>query len=115
MKPKCRPVVKFRNIDEGVLQAIQMGEKQSLEDEAPSDEDESGSGSDDENERGTNLPVPPPPEAFSFEVDSDIDIDSVGLRDMVAIESVVREEAQPPLAPQRPLNPPQHAAPNWNW
>jgi hypothetical protein len=78
-----------------------MGEQHSLEDDAlPDDEDESGSGSDDENERGTNLPAPPPPEAFSFEVDSNVDIDSVGLRDMVAIESVVREEVQPP---QRPL------------
>jgi hypothetical protein len=105
--------VKFRNIDEGVLKAIQMGEQRSLEDGATSDdEDESESGSDDENEKGTNLPVPPPPEAFSFEVDSDVDIDSVGLRDKVAIESVVREEVQPP---QRPLKPPQHATPNWNW
>jgi hypothetical protein len=55
-----------------------------------------------------------PPQAFEFEIDAEIDINSMGLRDMVALESVVREEVQPqkeiPKATQQ-----VSVAPNWNW
>jgi hypothetical protein len=56
----------------------------------------------------------PPPEAYAFEIDAEIDINSTALKDMVAIEPVVREES-------RPLKETQKAAqkvpvtPNWNW
>jgi hypothetical protein len=39
--------------------------------------------------------TPPPLKAFTFEIDADIDIDSKALRDMVSVDPVVRDGAQP--------------------
>ena len=61
----------------------------------------------------TNAAGPLPPQAFEFEIDPEIDIDSVALRDMVAIEPVVREEVH--LRKEKPKAMQQAAAPNWNW
>jgi hypothetical protein len=68
--------VKFRNIDENALQVIHTG------DESVSDDDAS----------------PLPPQAFAFEIDIQyigIDINSTALRDMAAVEPIVREEVRP--------------------
>jgi hypothetical protein len=55
-----------------------------------------------------------PPQAFEFEIDTEIDINSTALRDMVAVEPVVREEVRP----QKEISKATQQvtmAPNWNW
>jgi hypothetical protein len=97
-------------LDESVLQTIETGNDCSPEGGAPPEEDaESDSDSDDEE---TNI-VGPPTQALMFEIDVDVDINSKVLRDMVSVEPVVQEEAQP----RGPLNMAQQGpmAPNWNW
>jgi hypothetical protein len=116
-KPKCRPAVKFRNIDENALHVIQTGDQSVSDDgglsehgDEPESEPESDSESEDETE--TNVAGPVPPQAFAFEIDSEIDINSIAL--MVAVEPVVREEVRPQ---KETLKATQQVAvaPNWNW
>jgi len=117
-KPKCRPAVKFRNIDENALHVLQTGDQNVLDDGIPSEhEDEPESGSESEDETGTNIASPPqspPSQAFAFEIDTEIEINSTALRDMVAEEPVVHEEIRPqketPKVTQQVT-----VTPNWNW
>jgi hypothetical protein len=115
-KPKCRPAVKFRNIDENALQIVQTGDQGVSDDGGLSEHgDEPGSDSESEDETETNVASgTAPPQAIAFEIDTEIDINSTALRDMVAVEPVVREEVRPqketPKVMQRVT-----VAPNWNW
>jgi hypothetical protein len=83
-------VVKFWNIEGGVLQAVQS-EQDDAEDKDLSDVD---SDSEDEGGDGNGDEMAPPPRTITFEIDRDIDITSQALRDMVLTEYSV---CQPPL------------------
>jgi hypothetical protein len=81
---KYRPVVKFRNIEKSVLQAIQTG---GADDGLMPDVDVE---SDNEDE-ADNEPLGPgmdEGEPVAFEIDPDIDINSRALKDMVSIDPV---------------------------
>ena len=112
-KPKCRPAVKFRNIDENALQAIQIGD-QTNDGGVSEHGDEPESDSESEDETETNAAGPLPPQAFEFEIDTEIDINSMALRDMVAIDPVVREETRPRKETSKATQQ-VTTAPNWNW
>ena len=102
MRTQYRPVVKFRNIDESVLQIVQTG----------------GNGAEDPDslEEDVNVAGPPPAQAFTFEIDVDVDINSKALRDMVSADPAVQEEVRPQQA-SSVVNAPQAlvVVPNWNW
>lgn len=51
---------------------------------------------------------------FEFEIDTEIDINSMVLRDMVAIDHVVREETRPRKETSKATQQ-VTTAPNWNW
>jgi hypothetical protein len=108
-KPKYRPAVKFRNIDEGVLQAVQTGSRNVADDDTPS-EGEDESDSDNESDGGMDESMdagPAPLQAFTFEIDVDIDIDSKALRDMIAVDRDQVQQQRPP----KPAQAAQHAHP----
>jgi hypothetical protein len=72
---------------------------------------ESDCDSDDE---GPHIAGPPPLQALTFEINVDVDINSKALRDMVLVESIVREEAQPQQGPSM-VALQERVAPDWNW
>jgi hypothetical protein len=77
-------------------------------------EEDAESECDSDDEVDTNIADPAPIQAFTFEIDVDIDIDSKALRDMVSVDPVVREEAQPLQRPSVAA-PQARVAPDWNW
>jgi hypothetical protein len=111
-KPKYRPAVKFRNIDESVLQTVQTGARSAAEGDAMTEGEDEFDDDESDDEMDTSMDGPPR-QAFAFEIDVDIDIDSKALQDMVAVDPVVREEVQPQQGPKPAQQAPQ--APNWDW
>jgi hypothetical protein len=86
---KYRPVVKFWNIKESVLQAVQTG---SADDESVADID-GVADSDNEDEAEDKLleleiDERQPAQAVAFEIHPDIDINSKALKDMVSTDPV---------------------------
>ncbi|KAG2079898.1 ribonuclease H-like domain-containing protein [Suillus cothurnatus] len=86
---KYRPVVKFRNIEESMLQAVQTG---SADDESVADID-GVADSDNEDEAEDKLleseiDEHQPAQAVAFEIHPDIDINSKALKDMVSTDPV---------------------------
>ncbi|KAG2116350.1 hypothetical protein BD769DRAFT_1778182 [Suillus cothurnatus] len=86
---KYCPVVKFRNIEESVLQAVQTG---STDDESVADIDRVAD-SDNEDEAEDKLleseiDEHQPAQAVAFEIHPDIDINSKALKDMVSTDPV---------------------------
>jgi hypothetical protein len=86
---KYRPVVKFQNIEESVLQAVQTG---SADDESVADIDRvSDSDNEDEAEDKlleSEIDERQPAQAVAFEIHPDIDINSKALKDMVSTDPV---------------------------
>jgi len=108
-------VVKFRNIDENVLEAVQTGNQIVSDDNDLSDhKDEPGSDSDSEGETETNLANLLLREAYAFEIDTEIDINLMALKDTVAKEPIVCEKVCPQKETQRVAQK-VPVAPNWNW
>jgi hypothetical protein len=115
-KQVYRPVVKFRNIEESVLRAVQS-EQDDAEDRDLSDVD---SDSEDEGGDVNGDEMAPPPRAITFEIDPDIDITSQALRDMVSTEHSVGQSASPPqpASANHGISEAREASsvrPNWNW
>jgi hypothetical protein len=116
-KQVYRPVVKFRNIEESVLRAVQS-EQDDAKDRDLSDVD---SDSEDEGGDANGDEMALPPRAITFEIDPDIDITSQALQDMVLTEHSVRQSASPP----QPASANAHGIyeaheasslrSNWNW
>ena len=117
VKQEYRPVVKFRNIEESVLRAVQTrtGDEPSPRNHDLSEDAESDYDSEDDN-TDTNIIRPPPAQDFAFEIDEDIDIDSKGLRDMVSVEPVVHEISQSRHVLSKTALPARlPESPNWDW
>ena len=109
-KIKYQPAVKFCCIKENVLQAIQMGNDCKSE----SDDKDSELERDSDVEASTNIAGPLPIQATIFKIDPDIDITSEALSDMVSVDPVVREQAQPQQGTLKRV-PQTDEAPDWNW
>lgn len=89
MLSKYCPVIKFRNIEESVLQAVQTG---SADDESVADIN-GVADSDNEDEAEDKLleseiDERQPAQAVAFEIHPDIDINSKALKDMVSTDPV---------------------------
>jgi hypothetical protein len=102
--------VKFRNIEESVLRAVQC-ERDDVEDRELSDTESDGDDSDSEADMNDTQP---PPRALTFKIDPHIDITSPALRDMVATEQCIVQLA---LAFFPCVNTAEtsNAEPDWEW
>ena len=106
------PVVKFRNIEESVLHAVQSKDDDE-EDKELSDDESASEGEDSKPHWDEILP----PRAPTFEVDRDIDMTSQALRDMVSTEHSVGPSVHPQCTPSDVREAPRTsgAQPDWDW
>ena len=105
-----RPVVKFRNIEKNVLQAVQS-EQDDAEDKSLSDSD---SDDDDTDSEADIHDKRPPPRALTFEIDPDVDITSQALRDMISTDQSVGQSSQAQSAPANSSDT-SGTVPDWDW
>jgi hypothetical protein len=103
-----QPVVKFRNMDKNVLQAVQS-EQSNAEDKNLSDSDSDNT----DNEADVN-DERPPPRALTFEIDPDVDITLQALRDMVSTDESVGHSSQVQSAPANSSDT-SGTIPDWYW
>jgi hypothetical protein len=106
-----QPAIKFRNIEQSALQAVQLESE---------DRDLSDTDSDSDNEGDeTYLDAPLPLWVIGFEIDTDIDITSHALQDMIATDpSVVPSAALQSSIPTTTAHNTQEkvmAKPDWDW
>jgi hypothetical protein len=91
-KPVYRPAVKFRNIEESVLQSIQgQGSADGNVSGTEADSDDDSDRDLDDDDSVASAPVIP--EASAFAIDADIDIDAQPLKDMVSTGPIERDPA----------------------
>lgn len=99
------PVVKFRNINQDVLQTVQDAECEECESPLESDsdvEDDAMTHHGDDSEIEDNpLPGPSTPRKVPFEVDCDVDIKSPWLLDLLSDMPMVTEATATPPPPAK--------------
>ena len=112
LKRAYRLVVKFQNIEESVLHAIQS--KDDEEEEKKLSDDESDSEGEDSEPHWDEILLP---RALTFEVDHDIDMTSQALRDMVSTEHSVGPSvhSQSTSSDVREAPRTSSAQPDWDW
>ena len=95
VKQEYQPVVKFHDIKESVLQAVQTltGNKPSPRNHDLLENAESNYNSKNNN-TNTNIICPLLTQDFTFEIDEDIDINLKGLKYIVLVKPVVDEISQ---------------------
>lgn len=107
-------MVKFRNIEEGVLRAVQLGDE---DNKTLPDADDTDSGDEDEgdDEREVEMDEGQAAQAVTFEIDPDIDINSKALKDMVATDKTSINSSPLPLPPTAATTEASNTTPDWDW